>query len=255
MAINPEMKALPSERSLEALSLLIEGNRRFMAGLRSVDGTPSPARLRELAKNGQRPFCLVLSCSDSRVPAEIVFDRGLGDLFLVRVAGNTVGEEMIASLEFAALSFDSPVLVVMGHTGCGAIQASIEAHRQGDDAVFPSPYVRHLVDHIRPAVEACDKDEGLSGDHDECMQRVTWANVDHSIEVLLHSSEVLKKLVKDGRIMVVGSVFDLDSSRAEFFVEPEVSDWIEKRIRERLTTAMAAVAIPHHPKQQFSPKE
>ncbi len=226
-----------------------------MAGLRSVDGTPSPARLRELAKNGQRPFCLVLSCSDSRVPAEIVFDRGLGDLFLVRVAGNTVGEEMIASLEFAALNFDSPLLVVMGHTGCGAIQASIEAHEKGDDAVFPSTFVKQLVDCIRPAVEACERDEGLKGSKDEAMQRVTWANVDHSIEVLLHSSEVLKKLVKEGRIMVVGSVFDLDASRAEFFVEPEVSEWVEKRIRDRLIETMAAVAIPHHPNQQFRPKE
>lgn len=234
------MNTTQTNRSLEALSLLIEGNRRFMAGLRSVDGTPSPARLRELAKNGQRPFCLVLSCSDSRVPAEIVFDRGLGDLFLVRVAGNTVGEEMIASLEFAATGFETPLLVVMGHTGCGAIQAAIDAHKVGEDAEFASPYLKHLINHIQPAVEACAHDSQLHARGDDHLNQVTWANVENSIDVLMKSSQLLAGLVKQGKLMVFGSLFNLETSQAEFRLDPVVSLQVEETIRKRLIASMTA---------------
>lgn len=235
------MNTIQTNRSLEALSLLIEGNRRFMAGLRSVDGTPSPARLRELAKNGQRPFCLVLSCSDSRVPAEIVFDRGLGDLFLVRVAGNTVGEEMIASLEFAAAGFETPLLVVMGHTGCGAVQAAVDAHRKGKDAQFASPFLKHLIGHIQPAAEACAHDSHLHADGDDHLNQVTWANVENSIDVLLKSSQLLAGLVKQGKLMVFGSLFNLETSQAEFRLDPEVSLQVEETIRNRLIASMTAL--------------
>lgn len=234
------MNQIQSNRSVEALSLLIEGNRRFMAGLRSVDGTPSPARLRDLAKSGQRPFCLVLSCSDSRVPAEIVFDRGLGDLFLVRVAGNTVGEEMIASLEFAATGFETPLLVVMGHTGCGAIQSAVDAHQKGEDATFASPYLKHLIDHIQPAVEACAHSLEPGPVDSNYLNQVTWANVQNSIEVLLKSSQVLSGLVERGQLLVVGSLFNLDTSQAEFQLTPEMSSQVDQTIRQRLLASMTA---------------
>lgn len=109
-----------------ALTQLIEGNKRFTSGLRSVNSLATIERLPELAEKGQKPFAIILSCSDSRVPAEIVFDQGAGDLFMVRVAGNTVAPSLLASMEFAATNFGSPLIVVMGHTNCGAVNAAIK---------------------------------------------------------------------------------------------------------------------------------
>src|SRR5881296_4604752 len=134
----------------EALERLREGNRRFVSGVRSRDTLASETRRKELAA-GQEPFAIVLGCSDSRVPAEIVFDQGLGDLFVIRVAGNIVAPSQVGSVEFAAERFDTRLAVVMGHTQCGAIAATLEELRRPSGQ--ESPNLRAIVDRIRPAIE------------------------------------------------------------------------------------------------------
>src|SRR5512133_3819463 len=139
-----------SKAALEALARLQEGNRRFAAGTLSVDGLASRARRAELV-DGQAPIAIVLGCSDSRVPAEIVFDQGLGDLFVIRVAGNIVAPSQIGSVEFAAERFGTPLVVVLGHSGCGAILATIDELKR--PAEKQSRNLHAIVDRVRPSVE------------------------------------------------------------------------------------------------------
>jgi carbonic anhydrase len=156
---------------------------------------------------------------------------------------------MIASLEFAATGFETPLLVVMGHTGCGAVQAAVDAHRKGKDAQFASPFLKHLIGHIQPAAEACAHDSHLHADGDDHLNQVTWANVENSIDVLLKSSQLLAGLVKQGKLMVFGSLFNLETSQAEFRLDPEISLQVEETIRHRLIASMTALetssSIPH----------
>ena len=136
--------------AIEALRRLREGNRRFVAGTPSLDGVSSPTRRAELVA-GQEPFAIILGCSDSRVPAEIVFDQGLGDLFVIRVAGNIVAPSQIGSVEFAAERFGTRLVVVLGHSQCGAVTATLEelaARRRNE-----SRNLRSIVDRVRPSVE------------------------------------------------------------------------------------------------------
>src|SRR5262245_42480624 len=135
----------------EALERLREGNRRFAADLRSLDSSATQSRRRALTA-GQEPFAIVLGCSDSRVPAEIVFDQGLGDLFVIRVAGNIVAPSQVGSVEFAAERFGTRLVVVLGHSSCGAIQATLE--ELGRPLADQSRHLRSIVDRIRPSVEA-----------------------------------------------------------------------------------------------------
>ena len=141
---------MSSSTCLTALHRLKEGNQRFIANVRGIDALLSQHRRAELAAH-QAPFAIVLGCSDSRAPAEIVFDQGLGDLFVIRVAGNIVAPSQIASVEFAAQRFGIPLVVVMGHTGCGAIEATLEyIARPQDESLHP---LRSIVDRVRPAIE------------------------------------------------------------------------------------------------------
>src|SRR5919106_431952 len=134
----------------EALKRLQEGNRRFVANIHGANGFPGQARPADVA-TGQQPFAIVLGCSDSRVPAEIVFDQGLGDLFVIRVAGNVVAPSQIGSVEFAAERFGTRLVVVLGHSHCGAVLATLQALASGPTAA--SHHVMFIVDRIRPAVE------------------------------------------------------------------------------------------------------
>src|SRR5260221_3196407 len=131
-----------------ALDRLREGNRRFASDMRSAESLSSLTRRAELV-SGQQPFAIVLGCSDSRVPAEIVFDQGLGDLFVIRVAGNIVAPSQIGSVEFAADRFGTRLVVVLGHSMCGAIQATLD--ELGRPSTDQSPNLRAIVDRIRPA--------------------------------------------------------------------------------------------------------
>lgn len=192
----------------EALERLREGNRRFVEGKTRRDAV-SPA---ELARN-QSPFAIILGCSDSRVPAEIVFDQGLGDLFVIRVAGNIVAPSQVGSIEFAAARFGSPLVVVVGHSQCGAILATLEELRQPAD--HQSPNLRSIVDRVRPSVEGLLKTE-LRNDLDALVREAVRANVGVSVNHLKHGSRILEKLVQSDGLLVVGAEYSLETGVVEF---------------------------------------
>jgi carbonic anhydrase len=197
----------------EALERLKEGNRHFLAGIGSGKKPFARSRPVRYAKE-QKPFAIVLGCSDSRVPAEIVFDQGLGELFVIRVAGNIVAPSQVGSVEFAAERFGTPLVVVLGHSQCGAIEATIEdLERPDHDA---SPNMQFIVDHIRPSVQGLLR-SGVQRSHDEIVRLAVRANVVASVDKLQHGSEVLWQLVQEGKLVVVGAEYSLETGVVEFF--------------------------------------
>ena len=197
---------------LDALNRLRDGNRRFVGDVRSINSMAS--YMRRGAGPAQAPIAIVLGCADSRVPAEIVFDQGLGDLFVIRVAGNIVAPSQVGSVEFAAARFGTPLVVVMGHSQCGAIQATIEDIRSGDPN--PSSNLRAIVDRIRPSVEGLFSPHVHIDDHALTAQAIR-ANVRASANHLRHGSPLLEKLIQDKGLLVVGAEYDLDTGVVEFF--------------------------------------
>ncbi len=195
----------------EALDRLREGNRRF------VEGKTSQAAVSraELAKK-QSPFAIVLGCSDSRVPAEIVFDQGLGDLFVIRVAGNIVAPSQVGSIEFAASRFGTRLVVVIGHSECGAILATLEELQQ--PAEHQSPNLRSIVDRVRPSVEGLLKTD-LRNDRDALVREAVRANVGVSVDHLRHGSRILEKLIQSDGLLVVGAEYSLETGVVEFLEE------------------------------------
>ena len=198
----------------EAMKRLIEGNRRFSEGLMSIDSIASPMLRKTLAVNGQKPFAIILTCSDSRVPAEMVFDVGLGDLFVVRVAGNVVAPSLIASIEFAASSFGTPICVVMGHSQCGAVKATVDAVKMGQRP--PSDNLQNLILEISPAA----RDALVKHTHDKNEERIladaTTTNVYNSMQNLMDRSKIISNLVKEGSFSIVGATYDLVSGKVVF---------------------------------------
>jgi carbonic anhydrase len=196
----------------EALARLKAGNTRYVQNVRSVESMLSHSNRDESAP--QLPVAIILGCSDSRAPAEIVFDQGLGDLFVIRVAGNIVAPSQVGSVEFAAERFGTRLVVVMGHTGCGAIHAALEAI-SGE----PGPASRNLmsiVNRVRPNIEglmATDLVRDSARLHREAMR----ANVRASVNHLRHASEVLERLAEEGGLAVVGSELDLATGEVTFF--------------------------------------
>ncbi len=197
----------------EALERLKEGNRRFVAGVRSTDTLASPTRLAELAA-GQEPFAVILGCSDSRVPVEIVFDQGLGDLFVIRVAGNVVASSQIGSVEFAAERFGTRLVVVLGHSRCGAVQATLEQLQRPTET--QSRNLRSIVDRVRPSVEGLLA-AGLAQDPDALMEQAIRANVRASVGHLRYGSEVLEQLAQSDGLWVVGAEYSLETGEVDFF--------------------------------------
>lgn len=197
--------------SERALQRLIDGNRRFTGGVISIENLPSINKLKELAEKGQKPFAIILCCADSRTPTELIFDQGLGDLFVLRVAGNVVGPSIIASMEFAATKFETPLIVVMGHTKCGAIQTTIDLVKSNTPA--PSKNLERLVSKIKPNVEKCL--HKAQGDH-ALLDESTWNNVYNSKQSILDQSTIITELYKNGKIQIACSVFDLDTGHVEF---------------------------------------
>ena len=197
----------------EALERLKEGNRRFVADARSEEGVSSPTRRNEVAA-GQEPFAIILGCSDSRVPAEIVFDQGLGDLFVIRVAGNIVAASQVGSVEFAASRFATRLVVVLGHSQCGAILATLEEIQQTSD--HQSRNLRSIVDRIRPSVETLLATE-LRRDPDALVRQAVRANIRASVNHLRHGSQILEQLVQENGLQVVGAEYSLESGVVEFF--------------------------------------
>jgi carbonic anhydrase len=195
----------------EAMARLVEGNGRYTKNVRSVDSMLSHSR-RDI--ESQRPFAIVLGCSDSRAPAEVVFDLGLGDLFVIRVAGNIVAPSQVGSVEFAAERFGTRLVVVMGHTNCGAIDAAIEAvsHDEGP----ASRNLMSIVDRVRPSIESLVHTE-LAKDPVRLRREAMRANVRASVSHLRHSSEVIERLVDQGRLAVVGAELELATGEVTFF--------------------------------------
>ncbi len=198
----------------DALAFLREGNDRFARDERVT--TPFAARRAEITA-GQSPFAIVLSCSDSRAPAEYVFDCGLGDLFVVRVAGNVCAPSLIGSVEFAASKFGTPLVVVMGHTGCGAIAATIDTLRAGPPSGLSSN-VLDIVQRITPAVAEIALGPGPL---DELVRKATRANVRATVNQLRHGSRTLEDGIAAGTLAVVGAEYALDTGVVDFFDVPE----------------------------------
>ena len=197
----------------EALERLREGNRRFVSGVRSRDALANQMRRNEVA-SGQEPFAIILGCSDSRVPAEIVFDQGLGDLFVIRVAGNIVASSQVDSVEFAAARFGTQLVVVLGHSQCGAILATLEELQQPTDNQSRS--LRSIVGRVRPAVEALLATD-LRRDPDALVGHAVRANIRASADHLRHGSEILEQLIQKNGLLVVGAEYSLESGVVDFF--------------------------------------
>lgn len=196
----------------EALLRLREGNDRFVSDDRSSEALASGARRNELTA-GQEPFAIILGCSDSRVPAEIVFDQGLGELFVIRVAGNIVASSQVGSVEFAAARFGTRLVVVLGHSQCGAILATLEELQQ---PTGQSRNLRSIVDRVRPSVEALLATE-LRHDPEALVRQAVRANIRASVDHLRHGSEVLEQLVQTNGLLVVGAEYSLETGVVEFF--------------------------------------
>ncbi len=200
----------------EALDRLREGNRRFASHERGSDPFLSHTPLADLAA-GQNPFAIVLGCSDSRVPAEIVFDQGLGDLFVIRVAGNIVAPSQVGSVEFAAARFDTRLVVVLGHSQCGVILATLEELQQPTEN--QSVNLRAIVDRVRPSVEALLATD-LAQDLGELVKAAVRANILASVGHLRHASPVLEQLIQNEGLLIVGAEYSLETGIVEFFDAP-----------------------------------
>ena len=202
-------------RALAALERLREGNRRFVSDLRSGHAMTSHDRRTEVAA-GQEPFAIILGCSDSRVPAEIVFDQGLGDLFVIRVAGNIVAPSQVGSVEFAAERYHTRLVVVLGHSQCGAVLATVEElSSAAEDPRRPGKHSLHsIVDRVRPSVEPLMV-AGLSGG--QLIDEAVRANVRVSANHLRHGSGILEDLIRKNDLLVVGAEYSLESGLVDFF--------------------------------------
>jgi carbonic anhydrase len=200
----------------EALERLREGNRRFVADAGGNTLT-SPARRNELVA-GQEPFAIILGCSDSRVPAETVFDQGLGDLFVIRVAGNIVAPSQVGSVEFGAERFGTRLVVVLGHSRCGAILATLEELAR--PRATRSPNLRSIVDRVRPSVEALLETE-LRHHPEALVRQAVRANICSSVNHLRHGSQIIEQLIQRDGLLVVGAEYSLETGVVDFFDLPE----------------------------------
>jgi len=204
----------------EALQQLKEGNQRFVSGGRVVKDLTNRKRRSEVIK-GQEPFAIVLGCSDARVPLEIVFDHGLGDLFVIRVAGNIVAPSQVGSIEFAAERYGTRLVVVLGHSNCGAIEATVEELENPNG--IHSPNLASIVDRIRPSVEPLFANV-RGRDHDELLHAAMLANVRASVDQLRHGSAILENLVQNHDLQIVGAEYSIETGQVDFLENsPEAS--------------------------------
>jgi carbonic anhydrase len=195
-----------------ALKSLKEGNSRFVSGVRSIDNMIKQSQREEFVE-GQAPFAIILGCSDSRVPAEIVFDQGLGDLFVIRVAGNIVAPSQVGSIEFAVDTFGTPLVVVLGHSQCGVVKATIDelSHPTGGH----SSNLLSIVNRIRPTIEPLFHTE-LRHQHDKLLDASIHANILASTNQLRHGSQRLEELVQQGKLTIIGAEYSLKTGVVTF---------------------------------------
>lgn len=199
----------------EALELLKNGNERYVTSLTSTD--PMTQKRPELVDK-QEPFAIILGCSDARVPVEIVFDQGLGDLFVIRVAGNIVAPSQIGSIEFAAEQFGTQLVVVLGHSHCGAVTACVDTILNPEQNY--SPNLQSIVDRIRPSVYNLYELASATGqevDTEKLVDSSIRANVRMSVSQLKHGSRILEDLYNSGKLLIVGAEYDLKTGEVEFF--------------------------------------
>lgn len=198
----------------EALEKLRAGNHRFVDHVISLEALLSHARRAEHAK-AQEPFAVILGCSDSRAPAEFIFDQGLGDLFVIRVAGNIAAPSQIGSVEFAVERFGVRLVVVLGHSNCGAVQATLDAFDRPSDV---SPGLHAIVDRILPSLT--NTTLLANGDCPERTHYAVRANVCHTMKRLIEDSVFLKQARQDKGLLIVGADYSLDTGAVDFFEIP-----------------------------------
>lgn len=197
----------------EALKRLQEGNKRFVSNVGGSQVQLHSTRPAELNQPHQ-PLAIVLGCSDARVPAEIVFDQELGELFVIRVAGNIVAPSQVGSIEFAASRFGTRLVVVLGHTQCGAIQATIEELQRPMEN--QSRNLQAIVDRVRPSVEGLLK-TNLRDDMAALSMQAERDNVRASVDKLRHGSAILEQLIREEGLLIVGAKYSVETGRVEFF--------------------------------------
>ena len=194
--------------SKEAFQRLVEGNDRF------IEGDSNFSRQDTLDRSGQAPFAVILGCSDSRVPAELVFDQGLGDLFVIRIAGNVIAPSQIGSIEFAVERFGTPLVIVLGHTSCGAISATVEA-LMNPTVQTQCLNIGSIVKRIAPSVQEL-LNSGANLNKDQLISSACKANIRSSVNQLQHSSEFIEEMVEAGKLAIVGAEYDLETGRVNF---------------------------------------
>ncbi|MRX28086.1 carbonic anhydrase [Kangiella sp. HZ709] len=198
--------------SQEALAKLKQGNQRFVdCQFKATEQIDQSSRSAKAAS--QAPFAIILGCADSRTPAELIFDQGLGELFVVRVAGNIAAASQIGSIEYAVESFGTPLVVVMGHTNCGAVNATVDFMAKGD-VPFESDSLTALVKRIAPSVQPLLKND--NSNHAEVKQLGVSANVKTSMQDLVNESPVLQKAIEDERLQIVGAEYSLETGEVKF---------------------------------------
>lgn len=197
----------------EALERLREGNRRFVSDVLDHDAVESRKHRSELT-TGQEPFAIILGCSDSRVPVEFIFDQGLGDLFVIRVAGNIVASSQVNSVEFAAERLGARLVVVLGHSHCGAVSATLEELQQPEDQQSGS--LRSIIDRIRPSVEELLTTD-LRHDPEALLMHAVRANVRLSADHLRHGSDIIERLIEDKGLLVMGAEYSVETGIVDFF--------------------------------------
>lgn len=197
----------------EALKKLQEGNKRFVSGVRSIDAIVKQIQRDDFIEN-QAPFAIILGCSDSRVPAEIVFDQGLGDLFVIRVAGNIVAPSQVGSVEFAVERFGTPLVVVLGHSMCGAVIATIDELE--NPSTNKSSNILSIVNRIRSTVEPLFNTD-LRMNPEQLLETAIRANILAATNHLRHGSQMLEQLILKGELAIVGAEYSLKSGEVDFF--------------------------------------
>ena len=204
---------LPMIPAREALQRLRDGNRRYVEEAHDPGAITNAARRGALAED-QQPFAIVLGCSDSRVPPELVFDQGLGELFVVRVAGNIAARSQVGSIEFAARTFGIRLIVVLGHSRCGAVEAVVDEMRK--PSALQSDNLDFVIDRIRPSVEQAMAD-GYGHDPGMLVAAVGRQNVRRSKEVLRGSSKIIEQLIDQEGLMITGAEYSLQTGVVDFF--------------------------------------
>ena len=197
----------------DALERLKEGNKRFVSDAHDTSALTTQSRREDLVGK-QEPFAIILGCSDSRVPAELVFDQGLGDLFVIRVAGNIVAPSLIGSVEFSALTHGVRLVVVMGHSSCGAIQATVNELEQPSSE--RSPNLAAIVNRISPSVKTLIE-AGVGKDREALIRHATRANVRASVSQLRTGSPILEELIAREGLQVIGAEYSLETGQVDFF--------------------------------------